>query len=274
MAKSDTETKRKTNTGTKKKLKKNNKSKKNNKNNKDKKNIPFIVISSLLGLSILIPVVLLIISALMNNEASDKFQKSLYPIKYESYVEKAAKEYNVDICLVYGVIRNESNFDPEVVSNAGAIGLMQIMPDTFTWLQNYRSGFEPDKILKTDKLYDPKINIDYGTYFLRYLLDRYGGDKSLAICAYNAGYGNVDTWIADGAVPNGNVSPSDVPFAETSNYLARVTESMEMYRQLYFSKLESYPDGTGSFTVLTDAQNGDEDSSPEAYEDEYYDDFF
>ena len=266
----------------------------------DKKNIPFIVISSLLGVSILIPVVLLIISALMNKGATTEFTKSLYPIKYESYVEKAAKEHNVDICLVYGVIRNESNFNPDVVSGAGAIGLMQIMPDTFTWLQNYRADFEPDKLMKSNKLYDPKINIDYGTYFLRYLLDKYDGDKSLTICAYNAGYGNVDAWIADGTIPNGNVSPEDVPFTETSNYLARVTESMEMYRELYFSKLESYPDGNASYiseyvvsdeeSVFSEESSNDEDDGyqdefideqddayynddEELYYDEYYDDY-
>ena len=82
------------------------------------------------------------------------------------------------------------------------------------------------------------------------MLDKYQGDKSLAICAYNAGYGNVDTWIADGTIPNGNVSPENVPFTETSNYLSRVTESMEMYRKLYFSKLESYPDGNMTGEVL------------------------
>ncbi len=243
---------------------------------KNKKNIPFIVITSLLGVSILIPLVLLIVSTVMNSGATKEFTKSLYPIKYESYVEKAAKEYNVDICLVYGVIRNESNFNPDVVSNAGAIGLMQIMPDTFTWLQNYRENFEPKKILDSDKLYDPKINIDYGTYYLRYLLDKYDGDRSLVICAYNAGYGNVDSWIEDGTIPNGNVSPSDVPFSETSNYLAKVTESAEMYRELYFSKLESYPDGTASVIVSLQNDTEEEEESvlfdnEDVYEDENID---
>ena len=243
---------------------------------KNKKNIPFIVITSLLGVSILIPLVLLIVSTIMNSGATKEFTKSLYPIKYESYVEKAAKDYNVDICLVYGVIRNESNFNPDVVSNAGAIGLMQIMPDTFTWLQNYRENFEPKKILDSDKLYDPKINIDYGTYYLRYLLDKYDGDKSLVICAYNAGYGNVDSWIEDGTIPNGDVSPSDVPFSETSNYLAKVTESTEMYRELYFSKLESYPDGKASVIISMQNNTEEEEESvlfdnEDVYEDENID---
>lgn len=267
MAKSKDKTKIKTKTKNKSKPK-----------IKDKKNIPFIVITSLLGVSILIPLVLLIVSTLMNSGATKEFTKSLYPIKYESYVEKAAKEYNVDICLVYGVIRNESNFDPNVVSNAGAIGLMQIMPDTFTWLQNYRENFEPKKILDSDKLYDPKTNIDYGTYYLRYLLDKYDGDKSLVICAYNAGYGNVDSWIADGTIPSGNVSPSDVPFPETSNYLAKVTDSMEMYRALYFSKLESYPDGKASVVSSrkdTEEISAQSDAGEDIYQDEddvYYND--
>ena len=128
---------------------------------KNKKNIPFIVITSLLGVSILIPLVLLIVSTVMNSGATKEFTKSLYPIKYESYVEKAAKEYNVDICLVYGVIRNESNFNPDIVSNAGAIGLMQIMPDTFTWLQNYRENFEPKKIPFISIKSNLKITIIY-----------------------------------------------------------------------------------------------------------------
>lgn len=241
------------------------------KKKKKNENKAFVIAVSLLGASIFIPIVLLIISSFLHKGASDDFQRSLYPIKYESYVEKAAKEHNVDICLVYGVIRNESNFNPDAVSNVGAIGLMQIMPETFTWLQNYRADFEPDKILSEKKLYDPKINIDYGTYFLRYLLDKYNGDTSLAIIAYNAGYGNVDSWIENGEIPNGNVSPEDVPFTETSNYLARVTESMEMYYSLYFSKLESYPDGNAAIDLYTDEQTSEEEFSQESSE-EFYED--
>ena len=212
------------------------------KKNIDKKDVPFVIVAGLLGLSVLIPVVILVISSAIHHDAADNFNKSLYPVKYESYVEKASKEFGVDECLIYGVIRTESNFDADAVSSAGAIGLMQLMPDTFTWLQNYRNNFETDKVMNSDKLYDPKINIEYGVYYLSYLLEKYDDDKTLAICAYNAGYGNVDSWIADGTIPNHNVSPESVPFSETSNYLRRVTESMNMYRELYFSKLESYSD--------------------------------
>ena len=243
-----------------------------------KKNLPFLIVTSLLGVSVLIPVVMFVVSLLLHKEVNENFTKSLYPIKYESYVEKYAEEFNVDVCLVYGIMRTESSFDPNVVSNAGAIGLMQIMPETFEWLQNYRADFEPDKLMKSDKLYDPKINIEYGTYFISYLLDRYGGDTTLAVCAYNAGYGNVDSWIADGTIPDGNVTPESVPFEETSNYLSRVTESMEVYRELYFSMMESYPDGTSR--VVSDKNGGassgvsDESSevinSDDSYSDQTY----
>ncbi len=232
---------------------------------KNKSKVPFMIISGLLGLSILIPVILLIISAVFNEKATEDFTKSLYPVKYEGYVEQASREFDVDVCLIYGVIRTESNFNPDAVSNAGAIGLMQIMPETFTWLQNYRYDFAPDKLLESDKLYSPKTNIEYGTFFLKYLLDLYDGDESLVICAYNAGHGNVDSWLADGTIPQHDVTPEDVPFSETSNYLRRVSESRDMYRQLYFSNIEiSSKSGIGS-------ENTDEAGESMSNESEIFD---
>ncbi len=206
---------------------------------KNKNRIPFIIVVVLLGLAILIPVVLLVISSILANNATKKLNESMYPLEYEGYVEDAAEMYGVDICLVYGVIRTESNFDPDAVSGAGAIGLMQIMPETFTWLQNYRTDFMPEEILKSDELYDPETNIDYGVYLLSYLLEKYEGDTSLAICAYNAGYGNVDEWLANGTISEENVTAEEIPFPETSNYLTKVTNAMEMYRELYFSDTDT-----------------------------------
>ena len=204
------------------------------KSNKSK--APFITAVIVLILAIVIPVVLLIVSTVLNKNANDELNKSLYPIKYEKLVEKAAKEYNVDICLVYGIIRTESGFDPEALSQAGAIGLMQIMPDTFIWLQNYRSDFMPEEIIDSDELYKPEINIDYGVFLLSYLLEYYEGNIPLVICSYNAGYGNVDDWLANGTLNSNAVTAEDVPFPETSNYLTKVTTAMDMYRALYFAE--------------------------------------
>ena len=224
------------------------------KNKKSDGRTPFTIAAVMFGLLIAASVGLFIFSTVISGKTSQKFNESMYPVKYEYYVETYAKEYNVDVCLIYGVIRTESGFDPEAVSQAGAIGLMQIMPDTFTWLQNYRTEFMPEKLLDADELYKPQVNIEYGTYMLRYLLDHYDGDKSLAIIAYNAGYGNVDNWLSDGTIPKSGVTSADVPFTETANYVTRVTEAMEMYRTLYYDELEYY---TGS--------DGDEQTSAQTF---------
>lgn len=255
---------------------------KQRRNRRGKNNVPFIVVAVLFGMAVLIPIVVLVISTILNKSADEKLQKSMYPIKYENYVEKYSEEYGVDICLVYGVIRTESNFNPEAVSSAGAIGLMQLMPDTFLWLQNYRTQFMPDKILDSDELYDPKTNIEYGVYLLRFLLDRYEGNTSLAICAYNAGYGNVDDWLANGTISASNVLAENVPFPETSNYLTKVSSAADVYKELYFT------DDTGSYireSSIAYGESSEEESqslidegSEEYYrngsEDEYYYDEF
>lgn len=245
-------------------------------NKREKSNVPFIVVAVLFGLAVLIPIIFLIISTILNRGADEELQKSMYPIKYDNYVEKYSEEYGVDICLVYGVIRTESNFDPDAVSGAGAIGLMQLMPDTFTWLQNYRTEFMPEKILDSDELFDPKTNIEYGVYLLRFLLDRYEGNTSLVICAYNAGYGNIDEWLANGTISADNVLAEDVPFPETSNYLTKVSSAAQTYRELYFT------DDTGSYTkensivygnsVYEETQSISDASYEESYdENDWYD---
>lgn len=215
---------------------KNNKNKrtKRKKSAKKDKNTSFVVSAALLCVAIIVPVIILLVSVFLNSGANDKLNETMYPLKYESIVSKASQEYNVDECLIYGIIRTESNFNPDAVSQVGAIGLMQLMPDTFVWLQNYRSGYQAE-LLDSDELYDPEVNIDYGVYLLSYLIDRYNGNESLAICAYNAGHGNVDEWLADGTIPESGVMPDDIPFTETSNYLERVTTAKEMYNLLYFA---------------------------------------
>lgn len=215
---------------------------KNTKTDKKKKSVgskkKIVITASLIGLFAVVPIVLLIISAVLHYSASNEFNKTVYPLKYESYVEKYSKEFDVDKCLVYGIIKTESGFDPDAVSPVGAIGLMQIMPDTFTWLQNYRTQFQPDKLLDSDKLFDPKLNIEYGVYLLRYLLDFYDGNVPLVICSYNAGHGNIDEWLSSGIISSDDVRAEDIPFEETANYLTRVQTAMDAYRELYFPDYE------------------------------------
>ncbi|MBE6652110.1 MAG: lytic transglycosylase domain-containing protein [Ruminococcaceae bacterium] len=156
------------------------------------------------------------------------FEKNSYPQNYAEYVETYTEAYGVPESLVYAVIRTESGFDSGVVSSAGAVGLMQLMPDTFTWLTN-EILFDH---LESGMLYDPETNIKYGTYYLSRLYDRYG-DWELALAAYNGGPGNVDEWLADPAYSDGEGGLSKIPFRETRRYVKKVTDAREVYERLY-----------------------------------------
>ena len=156
------------------------------------------------------------------------FEKNAYPRDYAEYVSVYAEAYGVPETLVYAVIRVESEFDSGAVSSAGAVGLMQMMPDTFTWLT--------DEILfdhlDTGMLYDPETNVKYGTYYLSRLYDRYG-DWELALAAYNGGSGNVDKWLADTEYADGEGGLKEIPFRETRRYVKKVIKTQKTYERLY-----------------------------------------
>lgn len=156
-------------------------------------------------------------------------KKILYPQKYEDIVERYATLYDLSPHLVYAVIKAESGFDPNAVSRVGAMGLMQIMPSTFTWLTEL-TGEE----IATERLADPEVNIRYGCYFLRYLFDVYE-DKTLVLAAYNAGMGNVAKWLASEEYSEGG-RLTNIPFEETKNYINKVTRYEEIYHSLYPKK--------------------------------------
>lgn len=154
-----------------------------------------------------------------------------YPQNYSDKVEKYSEEFGVKESLVYAVIRTESGFRAEVESSVGAMGLMQIMPETFEWLQNMKDG---EIIYSSSDLLSPEINIEYGTYFLSYLLSHYDGNEMLAVAAYNAGMTNVDNWLSDEQYSQNGITLSDIPFSETSQYVERVEKTKAMYESLYY----------------------------------------
>ena len=156
--------------------------------------------------------------------------KTLYPLKYEDYVEVYAKENNLSPAFVYAVIKCESGFDKEAVSSVGATGLMQIMPDTFSWI-NMKLGKKNNYSMATD----PETNIKYGCYLYGYLLSRYGRVQE-ALAAYHAGIGNVDKWLDDPQYSSDGESLHTIPFPTTNKYVKKVMLTENIYEKLYFRK--------------------------------------
>ena len=150
-----------------------------------------------------------------------------YPLKYESIVRGHARNYRLDPALLAAVIYQESKFRPRVTSKSGAIGLMQLLPSTAEGIAVHTGGNR----FRVDDLYDPEINVRYGAWYLRHLLDKYA-DERTALAAYNAGQQNVDRWRA---------ARRGIAFAETRHYVGRVEHLKTLYRRAYGSRLRAPP---------------------------------
>ena len=146
-----------------------------------------------------------------------------YPLEYEHIVRGHARQYELDPALVAAVIYRESKFDADAESSSGAIGLMQLLPDTAMGIATFTEGTR----FEVDDLYDPEINVRYGSFYLRRLLRKYD-DERLALAAYNAGQANVDEWVAQGG---------EIGFAETREYVEDVLEARDVYARVYENEL-------------------------------------
>ncbi|MCR5834208.1 MAG: lytic transglycosylase domain-containing protein [Selenomonadaceae bacterium] len=163
-------------------------------------------------------------------------KKFLYPFPYRSTVENYSARWNVDKFLAISVMKVESNFSKEACSRSGAIGLMQIMPETAAWIA-YQLGETPDEYAEDlEHLNNPEINIRYGTWYLSELKEEFKGNEVLILAAYNAGRGNVREWMEKN---NWSYDFSDVdkiPYAETRDYVKRVLHCRKKYAKLYSSQ--------------------------------------
>ena len=149
-------------------------------------------------------------------------------LEYKSEIIKYAKERGVEPALIASVIKTESNFQKAVISSKGAQGLMQITPDTEIWIsEQLGEPYKPKKML------DPESNIRYGSWYIKYLIEKYDGNKNLAILAYNAGYRNVDKWISDGKITGRFLEFQMIPYKETRNYLIKTRIHSFLYKYLY-----------------------------------------
>ena len=160
-------------------------------------------------------------------------EKAVYPQKYAEIVSKYADEYKVPEDVVYATIKVESSFDPEAISHAGARGLMQMLPSTFEWLTGDEHLGEH---LTPNLLFEPEVNIRYGVYYLKYLYTKFDHKWDVACAAYNGGEGNVAEWLTDERYSDGEGNLTSYPknFKETKNYVKKINETREMYRNLYY----------------------------------------
>jgi soluble lytic murein transglycosylase len=154
------------------------------------------------------------------------------PLQDQSIIRQQAAEKHLDPALIAGVIYAETKFDARS-SSAGAQGLMQLMPETAQFLAR-RSGAHT---FTTADLSAPEVNIAYGSYYLRYLIDRYHGNTMLALAAYNAGEANVDRWVTAAKDAGHSLTIDEIPFPETRAYVQRVFQAQQRYRHTYPSQL-------------------------------------
>ncbi|MCD5410514.1 MAG: lytic transglycosylase domain-containing protein [Clostridiales bacterium] len=160
---------------------------------------------------------------------SRRILKTLYPIHYYDLIVEYAEKYDLDPYLLASIIRNESGFNPNAVSIKGASGLMQIMPLTGEWIT--------ESIGRTDysdeMLFDPEKNISLGAWYLNFLYNKFDGDLKLVIAAYNAGNGNVRTWLRNSEYSEDGMTLNIIPFPETKTYFRRVSRDYKIYKIIY-----------------------------------------
>jgi soluble lytic murein transglycosylase len=153
-------------------------------------------------------------------------QELTLPLRHEDVIRQQADEKEVDAALIAAVIYSESKFSDQT-SSAGARGLMQITPEAADTIAKNSDA----TTFELKDLGDPEINIRYGTFLLRELLDRYDGDEAAALAAYNAGPGNADEWGGS------DLTVEEIPFPETRAYVEEVLEKRDEYRREYPTEL-------------------------------------
>lgn len=169
----------------------------------------------------------------VSQAAQKGYRELALPLRHDDIIRQQAKRKNLDPALIAAVIYQESRFRPRE-SSAGAQGLMQILPSTADFIATKSGGTK----FTTKDLATPQVNISYGSWYLRYLLDRYDNDTLTALAAYNAGEGRVDEWLAQSGKSGGSITdPDEIPFPETREYVKRVLEARDEYKREYAREL-------------------------------------
>ena len=194
---------------------------------------PTVIVQRWLAAGFVALVVLVVVVPLVRPLFSDAVQEVVLPLRHDDIIRQQAADKDLDPALIAGVIYTESRFRDGQVSSAGAQGLMQITPAT----AKYIAGLSGGTAFVTSDLGTPQVNISYGAYYLRYLLDRYDGEERLALAAYNGGEGNVDSWIASERAKGRDFTTDRIPFTETREYVDKVRDAEGQYESTYGDEL-------------------------------------
>lgn len=153
--------------------------------------------------------------------------KTLYPLRYDDFVESYTEKYKLEKSFVFAVIKCESGYDNKAVSPVGARGLMQLMPETFLWLLT-----KTDEKLTEEDLFNPEINIKYGCMYYGMMKKQFKNTET-AVAAYHAGTGNVTKWLSDKRYSSDGKTLYNIPFASTKAYVERVMKTQKIYEKIY-----------------------------------------
>lgn len=178
----------------------------------------------IIGIIVLMIVVFLVVF-------KDKILKIIYPRAYKEIVSVYAEKYNIDENIIFSVIKAESNFKNNAVSHKDALGLMQIMEETAKDVAT-KYDINIDLNNAEEEILNIQNNINIGTKYLAVLLEKYQ-NVELAVAAYNAGTGTVDSWIEKGIIKKDGSDIEHIPYKETNNYVRKILRNYKVYEELY-----------------------------------------
>lgn len=159
----------------------------------------------------------------------ERLGRHFYPFHYRETLFHYGQQYGIDPYLLAAIVKTESNFNSQARSPKGALGLMQIMPDTGYWIAEQIG----EKKFKPHLLYDPEINVKFGAWYLSYLKREFNNDPILALAAYNGGKGNVYQWLKNARWTGKSRNLDQIPFPETRQYIRKVLWTYKVYDYLY-----------------------------------------
>ncbi|WP_353892671.1 lytic transglycosylase domain-containing protein [Proteinivorax hydrogeniformans] len=180
------------------------------------------------NLIVYVAIILILFTLVFALHQTNIIWRYLYPTDYKDLVYEYSYKNDLDPYLVFSIIKVESKFQEDAVSRRGALGLMQLMPDTAKWIAEQKGV----NLKSEDEILKPEVNIALGTWYLKHLIDNYD-DKNVAIASYNAGRGNVKKWLDEGVWDGSLKLANEIPFAETREYVYKVNIAYQKYKEIY-----------------------------------------